>query len=187
MGNVESAESSHSRLQPSLSEERRNVKRCTSSSSARGTSQLPQRNVKRSASTSSDRGAYHPQQMIRTKSLDGMQSGSGQNPSLKPLRAGRKNQRPTTTRKKSERNLNRSLNLGDKDLDDIYDFVQHMKKTNMGGGMLEEFVIRQTGEIDEPDKLGGARLNSAPIDIIQIELKTSRAETMPVTPLPASA
>jgi hypothetical protein len=187
MGNVESAESLHSQLQTSPSEERRNAKWTTSSSSARGTGQLPQRSVNRSKSGRSEREACQLQQMRRTTSLDRMQPGSGQIPPTKPLRAGRKNPRTTTTRKKSERSLNRSLNLADKDIDDIYDFVQHMKQTNLGGDMLEEFVVRQAVEIDGPDKLGGTRLNSAPIDRIQIELETSSAELMTVMPLPASA
>ena len=38
--------------------------------------------------------------------------------------------------------------LGDRDLDNIYDFVKHMNQTNLGGNMLNDFVIRRTEDVE---------------------------------------
>ena len=158
MGNIESAEALPLGRQVNPSDDPI-VKRTRSGSSPRGTVER-QRSVRRAASGFSERETGQLRPMSRTKSLDGI--AGQQMTSSKPSRSVRKNQRPNSKRGK---NLARSPNLGDQDLDDIYDFVKHLKQTTLGGGLLEEFVIRQTAEIDGGDELSEAKLNSLPIDI----------------------
>jgi hypothetical protein len=39
--------------------------------------------------------------------------------------------------------------LEDRDLDNIYKFVQHLKTTNVGADMLGEFVAKQAARVDD--------------------------------------
>jgi hypothetical protein len=70
----------------------------------------------------------------RAKSFDGAGSKSS-----KTRRGG---SRPRLSRSNSK------SSLGAKDIDEIYDFVKELKQTNLGESMLQDFVLKQSKELD---------------------------------------
>ncbi|CAB9520137.1 expressed unknown protein [Seminavis robusta] len=79
----------------------------------------------------------------------------------------RKNVRASSKSRSSRKitSNSNSITLGDQDLDEIYDFVNQMKETNLGGNMLEEFVVRQAEDIQTSEMGGKPSLHSVPIQI----------------------
>ena len=67
--------------------------------------------------------------------------------------------RSASKRRGSSRKL-----LADQDIDEIYDFVKQMKETNLGGSLLEEFVVKQTKDLEDANE----EQTAFPIKSIQI-------------------
>ena len=66
--------------------------------------------------------------------------------------------------------------LHSNDIDEIYKLVNHLKQTNLGGHMLEEFVVRQSEEFlndEHPSAREAASEDTFPIKSIQIGGKKS--------------
>ncbi|CAB9520138.1 expressed unknown protein [Seminavis robusta] len=65
--------------------------------------------------------------------------------------------------------------LEENDLSEILHFVQHMKQTNLGGNMLEEFVVKQASAID--DELNDCASMSSKLDEKHFPIKTIVLDT----------
>ena len=77
--------------------------------------------------------------------------------------------RNSKTSRRSTKLHGSTKSLENQDLDEIYKFVHQMKQTNFGDHLLEEFVLRQSAELEcDAQTRDSSSIDTFPIKTIQI-------------------
>lgn len=69
--------------------------------------------------------------------------------------------------------------LEEKDLDNIIEFVRQMKQTSIGEHMLEDFIARQSEELESDEHRQASSIETFPIRSIQIEEQSQETTVRP--------